>query len=267
MPRRPRTQSPTSVFHVLNRGIRRDPIFLRTADYRAFLDILSEGLLRTPLRVVSYCLMPNHWHFVMGPVCPDVLSEFMHWVTTTHAVRLHRHRHTAGLGPVYQNRFWSRAIEEASELVRVCRYVERNALNAHLVGRAQDWPWSSLSERRGTERRLSIVSTPFLCSDTWLDFVNSPKTVQDRIDDQLTQWRPVENRPVPLPVENSALDDLADDPAVNEDPEDIVNIEAGNDQHETDAHIEGAEHLGVVNAPAALQPSEEWRHRPALAIE
>jgi REP-associated tyrosine transposase len=97
--------------------------------------------------MISYCLMPNHWHLVVGPVDPIRLSKLMHWVTVTHAVRWHHHRNTVGLGPVYQNRFWSEVLPRADDLVRACRYVERNALRARLTRRAQDWPWGSLAER------------------------------------------------------------------------------------------------------------------------
>jgi hypothetical protein len=60
---------------------------------------------------------------------------------------LHAHRHTTGYGHIYQGRFKSFPIEEDESLLKVLRYVERNALRANLVERAQDWRWSSLWRR------------------------------------------------------------------------------------------------------------------------
>jgi putative transposase len=156
------------------------------------------GLERYPTRLISYCLMPNHWHLVMGPLDPDRLSTLLHWVTVTHAVRWHHHHQTVGLGPVYQNRFWSEPLTAADHLVAVCRYVERNALNAHLVSRAQDWPWSSLAERLHSGARLPVVRTPFLVSTAWVDYVNTPThREEDPVFHNL--------KPVPLTVENSLV--------------------------------------------------------------
>jgi putative transposase len=255
---------------VLNRGIRRQPIFLRAHDYRAFLAILHEGLERHPVRLVAYCLMSNHWHLVLGPIDPPGLSRLLHWVTTTHSVRWHRHRQTTGLGPVYQNRFWSEALVEPPDLVRVCRYVERNALRARLVQRAEDWPWCSLSERLQSDARLPLVSTPFLCSDMWRRYVNAPQTIEDYIDDAASFYQPVENRPVPLPVENSS-DDVAEEPGgftlIPEGAGEMSDIGLGADEDEADAHVEGPEHLGVPDLPDLGEPGEDWRHDPAFAID
>ena len=201
MPRRPRRSLSTMYVHVTNRSVRKAPVFLRPSDYRAFLTVLKDGLERHPLRLLSYCLMPNHWHLVMGPVDPSTLTRLMHWVTTTHAVRWHAHHQSVGQGPVYQGRFHAQPIDDAAALVRTCRYVERNALRAGIVERAQDWPWGSLSERLHDDPCVPLTSTPFLMSSAWVEYVNAAAMTSE----QLAQPTPgtkraktVENRPVPL---------------------------------------------------------------------
>jgi putative transposase len=72
----------------------------------------------------------------------------MRWLTVTHTQRWHANHHTAGTGPLYQGRFKSFPVQDDHHLLRVCRYVERNALRAGLVERAEAWPWCSLSRRR-----------------------------------------------------------------------------------------------------------------------
>ena len=174
MPRRARTLENEYYFHVDQpQRPSRAPIFLRPKDYREFLEILRDGLARHQVPLVAYCILPNHWHLVLGRTGTARLSRLMHWVTTTHAVRLHTRRKTVGEGPIYQGRFKAHPIESAGALLRVCRYVERNALAPHLVRRAQDWPWGSLRDRLRPEAAVPLAGAPFLASDTWIDHVNA----------------------------------------------------------------------------------------------
>ena len=67
------------------------------------------------------------------------LSEVMRWITVTHTQRWHAHRHSSGSGPVYQGRFKSFPVQTDEHFLTVARYVERNAVRAGLVGRAEYW--------------------------------------------------------------------------------------------------------------------------------
>ena len=166
-------------YHVLNRAANRATLFEDDADYEAFERVLVEARERTPIRIACYCVMPNHWHMVLWPRGGDELSEFMRWLTVTHAQRLHAHRQTAGSGPVYQGRFKSFPIQRNEHFLTVCRYVERNALRANLVERAEDWPWCSLwvrRNRRAADRAflLDPKSWPVSPGRNWLQSVNRP---------------------------------------------------------------------------------------------
>jgi len=267
MPRRARSDVSASFFHVVNRSVRKEPIFLRPTDYTAFLKALRQGLNRYPIRLIAYCLMPNHWHLVVGPNSTKSLSSFMQWVTATHATRWHRRRKTVGQGPVYQGRFSSKGIEAAGSLMLACRYVERNALEAGLVARAQDWPWSSLSERMRPKPRLPLVNTPFLISGAWTEYVNNARQEHERWVASTAvprKTRSVEKGSVPLRH-------VAEEPRVltrvAKRPEQRIELAAADDEHEPDSHVERPKHLRVRKAAGALQPPEDWRHRPALVIK
>jgi putative transposase len=54
------------------------------------------------MRLLAYCVMPNHWHLVLGPRQDGDLSRFLNWLTLTHTQRWHQHRHRTGEGHVYQ---------------------------------------------------------------------------------------------------------------------------------------------------------------------
>ena len=132
-------------FHVLNRGNGRQTLFFGSADYEAFVRVVKEALLIVPMRILGYCLMPNH--FVLWPELDDQLSAFMHQLMTTHVRRWQKAHHGEGEGHVYQGRFKSFPVESDEHLYTLCRYVERNAVRAGLVERAEDWVRSSVWAR------------------------------------------------------------------------------------------------------------------------
>src|SRR4051812_38589637 len=98
MPRRPRVGMGGIIFHVLNRGVKRLPLFDNNFDYSAFEQLLFDAKRNFPVRLFAYCVMPNHWHLIVEPTADDSLSRFMHWLTVTHAQRWHACRATSGTG-------------------------------------------------------------------------------------------------------------------------------------------------------------------------
>jgi putative transposase len=95
------------VFHVLNRGVGRRTLFEKESDYLAFEKVLAETLHTRPMRICAYCLMPNHWHFVLWPEKDGELSAFMQQLTNTHAKRWKHYRQETGDGHLYQGRYKS----------------------------------------------------------------------------------------------------------------------------------------------------------------
>src|SRR5205807_4145215 len=134
-------------YHVLNRGNARRAFLHKPADYDAFLRVLAEAKAQVPMRVLAYCLMPNHWHLLLWLHAGADLSRFVGWLTLTHTQRWHAHYHNVGSGHLYQGGFKSFPVREDDHYCKLCRCVERNALPAGLVPRAEEWPWSSLCDR------------------------------------------------------------------------------------------------------------------------
>lgn len=115
-------------------------------------------------------------HLVLWPQRDGDLSVYLHWLTTTHVQRWHGHYHTRGTGSLYQGRFKSFPVQEDEHLWTVCRYVERNALRAGLVTRAELWPWSSLGQRVGGTEGPVLSAWPVAVPLDWVDLVNRPQT-------------------------------------------------------------------------------------------
>ena len=164
------------IYHVLNRANTRMTIFKKDEDYAAFEVVLQEAVERTGMRLLAYCVMPNHWHLVLWPQADGDLSKFTGWLTLTHTQRWHAHRRSVGSGHVYQGRFKSFPIADDGHLLTVCRYVECNALRANLVSSAEDWRWGSLWRwAQGDAEAKSLLSPwPVRRAPSWVDHVNRP---------------------------------------------------------------------------------------------
>lgn len=178
MPRTRRAAPGGYVYHVLNRGVGRMRLFTKPRDYEAFLEILDETLAKIPLRICGFCLMPNHWHFVVWPERDGQLGVFFQRLGVTHVTRWARARCRVGFGHVYQGRFKSFPVETEEYFYQVVRYAERNALRANLVARAEDWRWSSLWIREhGTKQQRSWLSAwPVPRPRAWREYVNEGET-------------------------------------------------------------------------------------------
>jgi putative transposase len=169
------------VYHVLNRGVSKNKLFFNDQDYLAFERIIADTLEKRSMRILSYCLMPNHWHFVMWPENDGDLGRFMQRLTVTHVTRWQKHYNVVGHGHVYQGRFKSFPVESDNHFYHVNRYVERNALRANLVDRAEDWPYGSLWIREhGTDEHRALLSPwPLPMLKNWKDYVNEPSSNQE----------------------------------------------------------------------------------------
>lgn len=178
MPRPLRVTPGGYVYHVLNRANARLPLFEHDADYLAFETVLEQVQERQPLRLLAYCVMPNHWHLVLWPEADEALSSWVGWLTKTHTQRWHAAHGTTGTGHLYQGRFKSFPVQDDEHLLTVFRYVERNPLRAGVVERAEDWRWSSLWRRtQGTdEARRWLTPWPAPAPEEELGWINTPQT-------------------------------------------------------------------------------------------
>ena len=65
MPQRLRFAGRGYAYHVLNRAVERTPIFAKERDFEAFEEVIAQAKTRLPMRVLAWCVMSNHWHFVL----------------------------------------------------------------------------------------------------------------------------------------------------------------------------------------------------------
>jgi putative transposase len=192
MPRLPRAIAANYCYHVLNRANRRAEVFHDRADYNAFVALMAQAQEHEELPLLAACLMPNHFHLVVQPARVNSISRWIHWLCTTHVN--HYHRKYGSSGRVWQGPFKACLVQSDQYLLTVMRYVERNAQEARLVRRAEDWQWGSLSWRAGASP-LILTPSPIELPSYWAEFVNQPQTAAElaAIRECVSKQRPFGN--------------------------------------------------------------------------
>jgi putative transposase len=145
-----RLEFPGALYHVTGRGDRREPIFEDDQDRQSLLDVLGLALERFDAGCLAFCLMPNHYHFVLETRRAN-LSRLMRQVNGVYTQRCNRRHGT--VGHLFQGRFKAIVVDRDAYLLEVCRYVDLNPVRAQLVKRPQDWDWSSYRAHVGLVRR------------------------------------------------------------------------------------------------------------------
>ena len=140
MARLARVVIPGHPHHVTQRGNGRARTFFGDADYALYRDLLAQHCSAADVAVWAWCLMPNHVHLILVPSDGDGLRRALAAVHRRYAGIIHARRRRTG--HFWQGRFGAVVMDEA-HLAAALRYVSLNPVRARLVGRAQDWRWSS----------------------------------------------------------------------------------------------------------------------------
>ena len=149
MPRNLRCVWPGNAYHVTQRGTNRQRVFFTAADRSAYLALLQDNQKDADLRVLAWCLMPNHVHFVMVPEREDSLAVLLRRLHGRYTQMINARRCRSG--HLWQNRFYSCPLG-GSHLWHALAYVERNPVRAALVGRPEEYKWSSAAAHLGLAR-------------------------------------------------------------------------------------------------------------------
>ncbi len=135
---------------------------------------MADACKRVPMRILCYCLMPNHFHVVIWPLNDGDMSRWMQWLLTSHVRRYHRNYGTSGR--IWQGRFKAFPIQQDDHLLTVMRYVERNPVRASLVSRAIDWEWSSIVIREADQENTILSEAPITLPKNWQGWVDQAIT-------------------------------------------------------------------------------------------
>ncbi|MBB4846268.1 REP element-mobilizing transposase RayT [Paucibacter oligotrophus] len=150
-----RIEFPGAIYHLTARGDRREDIFVDDKDRALLLTVLAQGMARFDAVVLAYCLMGNHYHFVVQTRSAN-LSLLMRHINGVYTQAYNR-RH-GKVGHLFQGRYKAILIDRDAYLLEACRYVELNPVRAGMVAGPGDWVWSSY------RAHTAVVPAP-----AWLD--------------------------------------------------------------------------------------------------
>ncbi|OGD88331.1 hypothetical protein A2W45_00020 [Candidatus Curtissbacteria bacterium RIFCSPHIGHO2_12_41_11] len=150
-----------SFYHIFNRGVNKAKIFFDDADYSRFLEAAIHYKSSTrqfshskrykypdtgtgqnaKVQVFAYCLMPNHFHFLIRQLADHGITSYMQHLSNSYSHYIHtRYKRT---GPLFEGRFKNRLIDSDEQLVHVSRYIHLNPLVSELVDNLINYKWSS----------------------------------------------------------------------------------------------------------------------------
>ena len=138
--RKLRTWYPGAIYHLMERGVRRLEIFQDDFDKMIFMEILRDELNKKGCKLHAYCLMSNHFHFLLETGDIEI-GKFMKAFACKYAMQ-YNHRHSFK-GHVFEDRYKSCLVETDDYFLQTSRYIHLNPVKAKMVAHPEDYPWSS----------------------------------------------------------------------------------------------------------------------------
>lgn len=159
MPRVARIIASQYPHHITQRGNNRTDVFFDDEDRSTYLSLLKDSCEKWSIELLAYCLMTNHLHILIIPVVEGSLSRGIGKTNLMYTQYFNRKYNRSGR--LWQNRFFSTIVDREAYLWAVARYIEFNPVKAGLVGRPEDYHWSSC--------RVNISGQSDGLVTTWLD--------------------------------------------------------------------------------------------------
>ena len=158
--RKPRQLIDGARYHVTARANRKEMILSTAAVKDLFLAVVKRAKAKYDFRLENFCIMGNHFHFIIKPGRGECLSAIMQWILSVFAMAYNRRM--GYTGHVWGSRFYSRIIESLRQLLQLFEYIDANPIKAYDLGQSGEWPWGGLCHHK-TGRR-DIVDSP----EQWL---------------------------------------------------------------------------------------------------
>jgi len=180
MPRARKDQviwQPGSYYHLYNRGARRLSIFREAENYHFLLQRLKEYLPSLELSIIAYCLMPNHYHFLIRQNSEQPAGLLIQKLFNSYTKAYNQlYKHS---GTLFERRYQAKQITNMGHLLHLCRYIYNNPVKDGMVPHPSDWPYSNFLEWMG-QREGTLVDRVFI-----QDHFQTPERYRDFIIDDL----------------------------------------------------------------------------------
>ena len=175
---KPRKYLKNTYHHLFNRGANKSQIFLDRESYLFFLRRLKYYKIKYQIEILSYCLMPNHFHLFVKQQTDDLLiSDFISSLLNSYVKSINKKFIRSGT--LFQGKTQSKSITDEFYFVWIIKYCLENPVKANIVKTISDWEFSNardlLKLRNGTLTNINEIKSYFQSEEQMLDFLMDSK--------------------------------------------------------------------------------------------
>ena len=159
---------------VFNRGACKDLLFFNAGNYEYLLQLAKRYHKKFNITLIAYCLMPNHYHFLLRQDSNEPLSKFINVLFNAYVQSVNQQQNRKGT--LFEGRFRHVWIDRDEYLIHLCRFIHRNPVKAGLVSRPENWPYSNyldwIGKRNGTFIDRTLIKAYFTSAEEYHQFVH-----------------------------------------------------------------------------------------------
>jgi putative transposase len=158
---------PDQYYHIYNRGVNRGEIFFVPENWRFFLVRLRKYFTPEHADIITYCLLPNHYHLLIHAKSEFVSAKIMQPFGTSYTKAINKQQQR--VGALFQGPFQAKLVHKNNYLLHLSRYIHLNPVTAGLVPNPEDWEYSSyreyIGQRDGILPKPEIVLSQFILKE------------------------------------------------------------------------------------------------------
>ncbi|MBM3152515.1 MAG: transposase [Chloroflexi bacterium] len=173
MPQRGNVFAPGQYYHIYNRGAGKADIFFNPGNYEYLLRLVKRDMQPCSISVIAYCLMSNHYHFLLRQDGETPVSKFINMLFNAYVQAVNQQQNRSGT--LFEGRYRMAIVDEWGQLIHLCRYIHYNPVKAGMVKSPQEWPYSNYAEwiglRDGALKDDDFIHDHFSSADDYINFV------------------------------------------------------------------------------------------------
>ncbi len=166
MARKKRVWYPGAIYHLMGRGNRHQKIYGDEEDFQVFISLIKAVMVKYPFDIHSFCLMTNHYHFLLETKVDEV------WKIMKYLVQNYTQYYNCKYrcdGHLFQGRYRSCLVEDDAYFLHTSRYIHLNPVKANMVAHPEDYKWSSY------QTLIGMKDLSFVTRDRVLSYFNKPE--------------------------------------------------------------------------------------------
>lgn len=181
------------IFHIYNHAVDNFLLFYVEEDYDYFLSIFKNKLEKIPAEIYAYCLMPNHYHFLIRQVSDKTIYKLFNYAYISYA-RYYNNRYNRK-GHIFRTPLQHINVNSKTYMIQLCKYIHMNPVYANLVDKPEDWKYSNylewIKKRKSLLFAEDIQINHFQDPQKYIEFVNSIRFYNTKlywVESTLSDW-------------------------------------------------------------------------------